>query len=400
MSIFPDAASGGIVVRTVAGACVAQSEAPNAYCPPATFVMNCNVTALAEDCSARVMPSQINAIVSELLCLGVALDPDGPWDCNSNCNLSTMFTTWAEQFSTNITVITDGVTIEGNGTEADPIRLVEGGGIFVTAICEDEAAGDALAACLISADENNLLVTGDDGRLFVEVATVSPITGNGTEAAPIGLNIAELISEDGRNVIVLGSDNKLHASLTVAGGLTGSGTPDDPLIFTYSPEDFVTSVCTDDATKAALADCLISADPQNMLSQGADGGLYVFVSNPPPGIVDGTVIKFEIGFSRASMYENGDLLSAYITTQGFTIPENFAESQIYARNPTGDVHIYVLKNNVTTAQILLSGGTATWTLAADLTFAVGDVLEFRADGTVEFEALAVTICAHRQILIA
>lgn len=398
MSIFPSVTNGGVVVRTTDGVCVAQSETPNAYCPPAAFVMNCDVTALAEDCTARILPSQINAIVSELLCLGVALDPNGPWDCNNNCNLSTMFQTWASQFVANVSVETDGVTIEGDGTAADKIRLIPTG--VVSAICGDEDAVTALALCLISEDAGNVLVIGADEKLFVAgtVVTESPITGNGSDASPIGLDIGALISDDDPNLLSLGTDEKLLVTVATGYGITGSGTVDDPLESSVTPAAIVSGICADDDIRNDLAGCMISENPLNRLGVGSDGGLYVPFSGE--GINDGTPILFEIAFSKIASYADTELLSAYLPAFPFTIKANFPDSRIYARNPSGDIHLYLSKNGVIFAQGFYESGIASWILVSDYSFNAGDILEFRADGNVDFDVLAVTVVAQHALHVA
>lgn len=97
--IFPSSASGGVTIRDAAGAPVAAPGVANAYVPPAEFLTpGCALTALPAppDCSAKFDPSQINALVSELLALAVALDPDGPWTCASVQNVANAFAAWRD----------------------------------------------------------------------------------------------------------------------------------------------------------------------------------------------------------------------------------------------------------------------------------------------------------------
>ena len=89
--IFPNIASGGVVIRDGAGVCLDPPGVLNAYCPPAAFETSCQITMLPEDCTARILPSQINAIVSEILCFAESLSPEGPWNCDGVCNLSQAF---------------------------------------------------------------------------------------------------------------------------------------------------------------------------------------------------------------------------------------------------------------------------------------------------------------------
>lgn len=100
-SIFPDAESGGVVVRNFAGDCLAPGNVPNAYCPPEAFTSSCEITALPSDCASRLTVGWANALNSELLCLAVELDPDGNWNCGSLCNLAAAFHNWFDNFETN-----------------------------------------------------------------------------------------------------------------------------------------------------------------------------------------------------------------------------------------------------------------------------------------------------------
>lgn len=122
--------AGGVVIRDLAGNPVVPS-APvvNAYVPPATFVADCELTALPNNCEARISPEQINAIVSELMSFAECLDPNGPWNCASVQNLCAAFAVWA---NTGVHVNVEAPYLAGTGTAADPIRLVEiDGGEYV-----------------------------------------------------------------------------------------------------------------------------------------------------------------------------------------------------------------------------------------------------------------------------
>lgn len=183
MSIFPSAPDGAIIIRTLDGTCLDPFEATNAYCPPAEFTTSCAITALPDDCTGVISPAQINAIVSEMLCLAVALTPDGNWDCSSNCNLSDAFTTWYADAETHV----DGVTIVGSGSLADPLRVSPGG--TVAAICADDAAHDALALCLVSSDAGNIIDIGSDGGLSAVVNIAGDLlSGAGTGVSPLTID--------------------------------------------------------------------------------------------------------------------------------------------------------------------------------------------------------------------
>lgn len=77
MSMFPTAANGAVEIRSAAGVCAIPASVECAYCPPATLTATGAFTALPSDCTARITPAQINGIVSELLALAEAFDPDG-----------------------------------------------------------------------------------------------------------------------------------------------------------------------------------------------------------------------------------------------------------------------------------------------------------------------------------
>lgn len=99
--IFPTLINNGYQVRAIDGTpSVVPGNVINAYVPPMEFQTSCPITYLPEECFSRIAPSQINAVVSELLCLAQTWDPLGLWDCGSNCNLSTLFTHWANAQTT------------------------------------------------------------------------------------------------------------------------------------------------------------------------------------------------------------------------------------------------------------------------------------------------------------
>lgn len=94
--LFPDLSNGGIVYRDLSGNPTGAAGLSFAYPPAAQFTATCALTALPNNCSARLTPEQINALVSELVCLGEAFVPDGEWRCAVTCNLSRLFQEWVE----------------------------------------------------------------------------------------------------------------------------------------------------------------------------------------------------------------------------------------------------------------------------------------------------------------
>lgn len=66
------------------------------HTPGADFTFNgCDQTALPSDCTARIDPEQINAIVSEFLAFIEAMTPTGTFDCSSVTNLADAFAAWS-----------------------------------------------------------------------------------------------------------------------------------------------------------------------------------------------------------------------------------------------------------------------------------------------------------------
>jgi len=92
--IFPEDHAGAVVIRDENGDPTNPPNTQNAYVPGPDFVITCPPTALPSDCTARIEPRQINAIVSELLSFAECLDPDGPWNCDTQQNLCNAFSAW------------------------------------------------------------------------------------------------------------------------------------------------------------------------------------------------------------------------------------------------------------------------------------------------------------------
>jgi hypothetical protein len=119
--ILPDDVSaGGVVIRDAEGDPTNPANVQNAYSPLPSFLTSCLLTALPSDCTARIEPRQMNALVSELIRFAECLDPDGPWNCDSTDNLCNAFTTWVSEKGTSHG---DGITIIGSGTSADPFAV-------------------------------------------------------------------------------------------------------------------------------------------------------------------------------------------------------------------------------------------------------------------------------------
>lgn len=271
--ILPDPASGGVVTRDENGTCVAPANVQNGPCPPAEFTSTCNLTGLPSDCTARITPAQINAITSELVNFAACLNPDGVWDCTSLSNLCTNFTAWANENK-----LVDGVTIIGTGTLVDPWRVNPDG--IVSAICADGSAKTALATCLVSGDEDNSVVVGSDGGLYVSpdaavVTDGSTITGDGTDGDPltvspigvVGAICADATARDAMAACTISASPGQALTLGADGGIYFDGEG--------NPLQTVNEICENNAAHDALAACLRSTDAPNSLILGSDGGLLV-----------------------------------------------------------------------------------------------------------------------------
>lgn len=122
-SIFPEANNGGTIVRDGDGQPIPVTNVPNSYVPPASFGTSCDLTYLYNDCFSRISPAQINAMQSEMLCFATWLDPEGSWDCDSLCNISTAMENFISRFQG--AQLGDQLCIvpQGTGTEAAPFLI-------------------------------------------------------------------------------------------------------------------------------------------------------------------------------------------------------------------------------------------------------------------------------------
>jgi len=97
--IIPDALTGGISWEDL--------SVEYASRPPEPFNIQCAYLALPTDCSARIMPGQINAMVSEMLNLAGCFNPDGSWDCEATNNLCTNWTAYRTEVTNGVNLFTD-----------------------------------------------------------------------------------------------------------------------------------------------------------------------------------------------------------------------------------------------------------------------------------------------------
>lgn len=273
--IFPDPANGGVVIRDLAGNCLNPPGVTNAYCPPLPFTTTCEMTALPDNCTARLSPAQINAVNSELVSFAACLDPDGIWNCASAANLCTAFNAWIDANPFSPIGFVTAICADDNAADtlasclisADAGNIIHVGAdgriyaspidpdAVVTAICADDSAADALSLCLIDPVATNLLDISAGGRLVVDPATVRAALC----ADPHGDALAAcLISTDVNNIISQGADGRLRALATP---INASAT--------------VTAICSTDAAADALAACMIDAVAPNSLDVGPSGRLMV-----------------------------------------------------------------------------------------------------------------------------
>lgn len=353
----------GVTYRTAAGDCINQPSVSNAYCPGPNFDMTCPLTALPNDCTARLDPAQINALVSELLAFAEALCPDGNWNCGSVSNLADIWNSgcWKESADLDLcsaTIVESDPSILFIGCQngetvrfqfdpcdwsddivdcivsSDAGNLINQGsdGLLlitplqvVAAICADETAGDGLAGCLISTDPNNALGQGaGDGRLFVAPADTDccpdtmaydPVTGELTITTIGGDTITATIP---RGVV----SNSLSTSVvdtTTEGNLSSSGAIPTPQINLNIPQDF------DGQPAQGIIEISLEAD-QTLIGNGdvtyqievsADGGETwmpvatrdVVVTGRAPGTEDNDSLTMttSIPVSFANLLAPGDL---------------------------------------------------------------------------------------------
>lgn len=129
--IFPKEHAGGLPVRDADGNPIYYENVENAYIPPAEFSVSCSINYLPSDCTARFEPRQLNSIQSEILALGVRLDPTGEWLCDRTNNLARLFTNWtlSNPFYNDIStsICTRAGTHTKNAAQARVLRMLHCG---------------------------------------------------------------------------------------------------------------------------------------------------------------------------------------------------------------------------------------------------------------------------------
>jgi hypothetical protein len=172
-----------------------------------------------------------------------------------------------------------------------PYEIIPSG--VVNAICADDPACTDLAACLLSTDVGNAIVTGTDGKLWAD-----PGGGGGggvgdnttiTMASPfaiIPLGVVSeicsdvdartalsdcLISLDPNNGIVAGIDGRLWSTSSAGDGITISILGPHAVL----EQGVVDAICLNAPARLDLVNCLISDDADNALVTGLDGNMFV-----------------------------------------------------------------------------------------------------------------------------
>lgn len=158
----------GIIPLSMAGAVTyTSSRVENATALLYNFTTSCDYLALPSDCTARILPSQINAFMSELLNFAATLVPSGEWDCDSLDNLGRLFDHYRTNTGVGRNLFNDlqalicGVTQSNPGPNARYLYCDGNGEIHKSvvpftglevaqAICADPDAAQTLAACLVS----------------------------------------------------------------------------------------------------------------------------------------------------------------------------------------------------------------------------------------------------------
>lgn len=378
-SIFPTAAAGGLAVRNAAGGALNPPGVENAYNPKPAYIMDCTYYALPSDCTARIEPRQINAIVSELVALAECFDPSGPWDCNLLTNLCRSFSVFRASFT---------------------------------------------PASLISADPDNTIVLGSDNKLFSTGFVGEPPRGNGvsiTTTSPfaviplgtVNLIVANAtartalvngtISTTAGNILVPGSGdqkyyvpappvksvNGMVGDVIIPGGGTGGGD-------VFGPASAVAGnlAIFYNITGKVIADsgvAISSLDPSNRVMRSGDtmtGALRIAYTSPslildkPAGNQAATIVGRMNGFNRwyiqpgDSANESGDDNGSDFRISRFGDDGLLIDSPFTIRRVNGHV---VYSSNVT------AGGTI-WSNNGGLGALNGNSLALAGAGTAIYLA--------------
>lgn len=197
-------------------------------------------------------PAQVNAIVSELLCLAATLDPDGNWDCDDLCNLSAAFTAWA----------------------ANP-----NGNFAFRNLDNTTGPRGKITPSLQNGNANSLLENG------TWVLWGSPVN----TPVPDLTYIVQTIVDDTLQWVTqyafeVSGDSETDSKRWKRERNAGVWGPWYRVYQT--PVEIANGICATDAAGDTLAACMRSVDANNALAMGSDGRLFVPVAADiiPPGM--------------------------------------------------------------------------------------------------------------------
>jgi len=163
--IFPNA--GGVVVRDPDTHL--PTNPPNVdgvLVPPVPFNIDCDMTALPNDCSVAVENRQVNAIVSELVNLAATMDPEGLWECSEYNNLATAFLAWVADFAGSQTGELLCISPEGPGTETGAAIIYCDGATIRKLLIDGEAGLFQLIQAYLCDSEIGAPNTNDDYLMY------------------------------------------------------------------------------------------------------------------------------------------------------------------------------------------------------------------------------------------
>jgi hypothetical protein len=153
--IVPNVSSGGLPIGS--------ANVSNVGVLPATFTLSCAQLGLPNDCTAKITPAQINAMVSELMNLAACFAPTGTWTCSSLTNLCSAFNSYVDGTGTN--------TLQGDVLKALDWKDCAGNQHLASATIPTCAEVAALIAAqtplIVSPDADNMIVEDADGQAYL-----------------------------------------------------------------------------------------------------------------------------------------------------------------------------------------------------------------------------------------
>jgi hypothetical protein len=153
--IVPNASSGALIIGS--------TNVTNMVTLPATFTVSCPQLGLPNDCTAKITPAQINAMVSELMSLAACFAPDGTWTCTSLTNLCSAFNSYVDGTGLN--------TLQGDVLKALDWKDCAGNQHVATAIIPTCAEVVAMIAAqtplIVSPEADNMIVEDAGGQAYL-----------------------------------------------------------------------------------------------------------------------------------------------------------------------------------------------------------------------------------------